>query len=537
MRTRITPALLALLVALSLVPSQAAAKAPRVQKSLPGQVKILTINARQNAVLGVKRFEDMLELARAVRRRPKAWDGGTNGAVTAPDVVLLQEMRPSNAEILEHILRQRFSIRYQFSGAENAAAQTLYNPETVQLVTEPEPWPDVCLGDKASGDRQGRFYQASRFVDTATSTPFTVAAIHMPKNFATTSPEPDCYQRNIERFREELAMDPDPVFIGGDFNKRAVETPHECDPNENSTPMPWYSSLIAPLDGGRVYADAVKTHHRGRGISLTNQWTHEQKSSTTTCDGSSHFRRTRIDYLFSSGATVAEARTDHPGWAGPVPGTKRDGFHKYSDHRFVWGRFILGEFPRVGRPSATPARGGVIDLSWDPVAEAASYVVYRAIGKRGYAQLARVTPDITTFSDNSTQHGTTYRYVIAPVFPTGVYGLESLRARETADSRGPSVVAVTPRPSSTGVGRRVNIEVRFSEKVASSSVTADRVRLYRGSKRLSGTLRQVAPRVLVFNPSFPMRKLSTHRVEVKPVRDGLGNVGGGYGWKFTTGRF
>ncbi|MGI8775352.1 MAG: Ig-like domain-containing protein [Actinomycetota bacterium] len=536
MRTRTTPLLLALLVALSLVPPPAAAKAPRVQKSLPGQVKILTINARQNAVLGVKRFEDMFELARAVRRRPKAWDGGSNGAVTAPDVVLLQEMRPSNAEILEHILRQRFSIRYQFSGAEDAASQTLYNPETVQLVAEPELWPDVCLGDKASGDRQGRFYQASRFVDTATNTPFTVAAIHMPKN-SSPSTETDCYQRNIERFREELAVDPGPVFIGGDFNKRAVETPHECDPNEISTPMPWYSSLITPLDGGRVYTDAVKTDRRARNLSLQNQWTHEQKISSTTCNGSSHFRRTRIDYLFSSGATVAEARTDHPGWAGPLPGTKREGFHKYSDHRFVWGRFILGEFPRVSRPSATRARGGMINLSWDPVADATSYVVYRAIGKRGYDQLARVTPDITTFSDNSTKHGTTYRYVIVPVFATGAYGLESLRAQETADSRGPSVVSVTPRPSSTGVGRGVNIEIRFSENVASASVTADRVRLYRGSKRLSGTLRQVAPRVLVFNPSFPMRKLATHRAEVKPVRDGLGNVGGGYGWKFTTGRF
>lgn len=535
MRARITSVLLASLLAISLVPSQAGAKAPRVIRSVPGQLTILTINARQNAVLGIKRFEDMLELARAVRRRPLAWNGGYNGGVTAPDIVLIQEARPSNAEILEHILRQRFSIKYRLAGADDAASQTLYNPETVSLSAEPVAWADVCLGDSSAGARAGRFYQASRFIESASATPFTVAAIHMPKTFGEGA-EHDCYARNMERVRQEVEGDPNPVFIAGDFNRRAVEIQHECDPQEFSPMFPWYSALVAPTDGGRVFEDAVKTYHRRHRRSMVNQWTHEQKTRTTTCDNSTHFRRTRIDYIFSSGATVAEATVDHPGWAGQEPGTKREGFHKYSDHRFVWGRFVLNAPPQVQRPDATEGKDGVINLTWTPVEGVASYSIYRSVGRRDYDRIAQVTSETTTFTDANTYHDVTYRYVVAPVAPSGAQGLESQRVFGTADSRGPKVVSVSPFPNAAGVARRTNIDVRFSERVDAASVSQDRIRVFRGRTRIPGTLRQVAPRLLVFDPDFPLRKKTTYTVKVKPVRDRLGNLGGGYGYKFTTGR-
>jgi hypothetical protein len=84
------------------------------------------------------------------------------------------------------------------------------------------------------------------------------------------------------------------------------------------------------------------------------------------------------------------------------------------------------------------------------------------------------------------------------------------------------------------VERRANIRVTFDEAVRPDSVTDDRIQLYRGRKRLPGKLRQVSGRVLVFDPAFPMRARSEHKVVVKPVTDRLRNVGGGAGWTFET---
>src|SRR5688572_12023786 len=108
--------LVALLMALSLVPARAQEPpggVPPVKQTPPGQVTVVTINAKQYPILGIRRFRKMFQLSRALRRRPLAFDGGFFGAIHAPDVIVMQEIRPSNAEIFEHILRQRFQVKYQ----------------------------------------------------------------------------------------------------------------------------------------------------------------------------------------------------------------------------------------------------------------------------------------------------------------------------------------------------------------------------------------------------------------------------------------
>ena len=294
----------------------------------------------------------------------------------------------------------------------------------------------------------------------------------------------------------------------------------------------WYEVLTSSTDG-RNYVDAVRRYARKLGLSLGNQWTHEQRNRTPICNGTSSFRRNRIDYIFGSGAALAEASADAPGWAGERPGT-RSGEHKYSDHRFVWARYVLTGPPQPARPQAVRKRGGEVDLTWSPVEGAAGYVIYRAIRRRTFDTLANVGAETTAFNDLFTEHGVTYRYKIAAIGADEGQGVESGASFVEIDKRGPQVLYVFPRRGAVDVERRENIRVTFDEAVRPDSVTNDRIRLYRGRTRLSGTLRQVSARVLVFNPTFPMRAGREHKVSVKPVTDRLRNVGGGAGWTFET---
>jgi endonuclease/exonuclease/phosphatase family metal-dependent hydrolase len=519
-----------MLVAALLAPAQALS--PRTMKSPPGQLKIVTVNTRQNAVLGIKRFEDMFELSQSLRKRPLAFNGGYNGGVHAPDVVVTQEMRPSNLEIFEHLLRQRYKQKYRIAVLEDAASQIIYNSATVTMVGDPLTWEDVCLGASSAGNRHGRYYMAARFTEVATGAPFTVAGMHMPKRFPDGAA--DCYMRNIEEFRSQLANETGAVFIAGDFNRRAVAMARECDADESSPANPWYLALTAPTDGGRVYVDTVRQWHRQTGQPLDEEWTHEQKSETLNCDNSSRVRRSRIDFIFSSEAIIAEAHADHPGWAGAVPGTKRPGVHKYSDHRFVAGRFVVAGPSQPPAPSTELARGGRVIVTWEPVEGATGYIVYRSIGGRSFNDLATTDGTITTFNDDFTEHGVHYRYSIAPVGTDGGHGLESKKTWATPDSRGPQVSSVTPGPGATGVDRRTNIKVVFNQGVKPTSVTNDRIRLFRGTTRIPGQISIESRRVIVFDPSFALRSGTRYRVRVKPVQDKLGNVGGGKRWEFVT---
>lgn len=505
---------------------------PREVATPPGQIKIVTINARQNAILGIKRFEDMFELAKQLRKRPLAFNGGFTGGVAPPDVIATQEMRPSNVEIFEHIYEQRFKTKYRLAGREDAASQLIYNPERVTLEGEPVTWEDVCLGESSAGNRHGRFYQFARFTEIATGAPFVLAAVHIPKNFSGAGA--DCHQRNVTEIEEQLKAETAPSFIVGDFNKRPVETARECDPNELSSPQPWWSTLTTPEEDGSAFVDTVQSFHREAGLGIEDEWTQEQKAASLVCDGSSKFRRTRIDYIFSRGAVIIEAHADHPGWAGEEPGTKVKGTHKYSDHRFVWGRFAISAPARPEPPIATQRRGGLIDVTWSPVEGATGYLLYRAVGDRAFDELIRTDAATTFFADYLTQDSITYRYAVAAIGGNTGQSPESLGTHQTADSRGPRVSSVTPGPGATGVEQRPIIKIVFDQGVLPSSVTSDRVRMYRGDKMLPGTLTQQSRRVLLFDPTFPLWKGVTHSVTVKPMQDALGNVGGGYSWSFTT---
>lgn len=523
-----------LLAALPSLGAHAAPPPPPQIGSLPGQVTVVTVNAKQNRILGLARFLALFELPKALRFRPPAFNGGFRGAVTAPDVIIVQEVRPSNLEILVRLLRQRFPYKYEALEPAGAAAAFVVNTDTVTLQGEVTTWDDVCTTEETPTDnRATRDYPIGHFVEVATNAPFVVAGMHMAKRYDTTG-QANCVPRNIERFKEEVAAETAPVILGGDFNRRAVLDPYECDQNEESTPNLWYALLTAPEDGSRVYVDAVKQWHRGHGTSMEHEWTHEQRQPGELCDASTRFKRSRIDYLFAAGAPVGDAHADHPGWAGPEAGTKNPAVTPYSDHRYVWGRFVVSGPPRPLQPTLAPGEGGRIDVTWQPVEGATGYVVYRALRGRAYTVLAQPAPDVTTFGDVFTEHGVSYRYAIAAVGADGGVGHESRPAFAVADAKGPHVLRVTPARNATAVDPNVRIVVRFDERIQPDSVAADTIRLWYGRQRIPGFTTVAGARLLTFDAGRRLDKGKTYRAVVDPVRDALGNAGPRIAWKFTT---
>ncbi len=504
---------------------------PGVKQSPPGQIRIVTINARQYPILGIRRFRAMYQLSRAVRSRPLAFDGGFFGAVHAPDVIITQEIRPSNLEIFEHILRQRFGIRYEIVSPPDSAAAIIVNPRSTSLVGDVIPLSDAC--SSALDDRYpARQYPIARFIEQETGLNFAVVAVHFPKNPGATG---DCLVRNVNQLRTVLEVEQTPTVIAGDFNHRPVRDPYECDPNETSPPLPWWAELTAPDNGGREYTDAVRQFNRQNSIRMDYEWTHEHKAKKAACTGNVHHRRSRIDYIFVADSAVAEAHTDHPGWAGIVPGEHHPRNFKYSDHRFVWARVALGGPPKPERPLATPDAEGVIHLQWQPVDGAGGWVVYRGLGTHSYSVVERLPADAVSYDDTRTRHLRTYRYAVAAVSPEGAQGIESKSGVAVADARGPRVVSVYPAPQATGVGPGQAISAQFDEGVAQDSVTQSSIRMYVDGHRVAGFTYRKFPKQLKFNPSNPLKKGKVYRVVVSyGLRDRLGNEGKRYAWSFRT---
>lgn len=510
------------------VPARAGS-APPMKQSNPGQLNIVTVNAAQVRILDKQSFEMLFELGRALRQRPGAFDGGPGSAVAVPDVILLQEMRFSNLEIFKRLLKQRFPHMYEIVGAERATGKLLVNLDTVTPTRRAGTWDDVCLG--GTDVEGGRTYQWVGLTDNATGAPLTAASVHFSNKYP---PGGDCLIRNIEAMRAELDGAPGAVVAGGDFNKRAVDVVYECDPDERSSPLPWYTAMRAPSDTGAPYEDAALVSRRRDGRSLANQWTYERKASNLGCRGAFSIKRSRIDYLFVRDATVAGAGADDPGWGGSQPGRRHPTNFKYSDHRFVSARIILNTLARPASPSAVPAAGGVVRLAWEAAPNATRYVVLRAVVGNPYTPIASVSvAKSVAYEDASTLHGRRYRYAIAPV-GVGGQGWESRPTWVTTDARGPVVVAVSPPRGATRVGRGTDIEVRFNEKVARDSVSQKSIRLTRRGRHVDATVVQVAPRVLVLDPARRLRRKTTYRVVVGSVSDDLGNRGTGTAWKFTT---
>jgi endonuclease/exonuclease/phosphatase family metal-dependent hydrolase len=495
---------------------------PPERTSPPGQIQVLTVNARQFAILDLGLFTRLFELVRAVRSRPDAFDGGPSGAVATPDVVIFQELRFSNLEIFDRILDQRSASAYEIVSLDGGHTRLLINTSTVTLASEPQLITDPCR--TGTGEEPAKRYIWARFTENATGAPFVVVGVHFKAQYEETGQE-NCPERNIQAIRSAIAAETAPVILGGDFNKRAMEMARECDPDEQSAPLPWWSSLTAPTDGSRSFVDAVQSHHRATGDVMTHEWTFERGSEIVVCDGNYSQKRTRLDYLFASGAAVGDAHADHPGWAGEPPGTENAHNPRYSDHRFVWGRFVISGPPQPAPPVASTAAEGVVNLTWQAQEGVTGWVLYRAGAARDYVALRRLTPDITTFSDTSTKHGVTYRYALAPIGPDQGQGVESEPAFAVADALGPRVVGRRPPNGSRDARRWIPIDVFFDEGIDPESVKPHTVSLYRKGRRVAGNLVQVSARRLRFNPYNNLGKDKVYWVVVRPTRDNLGNLG------------
>ena len=526
------------LLASTLATAQPTTAAQPQAPSPSGQLYVVSVNTYQNQIIGTERFAMMLDLARALLNRPAAFDGGSFDVGAAPDIILLQEMRESNLEIFEKLIRQRSDFDYRIVGSTTTNGDFIINADKVAMQGEPRVWTDPCFAGETPGgedDMRVRTYQWAQFTELDTGAPFAAASVHFSKSYGRDTGQSNCLERNITELRRQLSGVTGATIIGGDFNKRAVESERECDVEEQSTPLAWWTEMTAPAQG-IAYIDAVKRFHQERGISLEAEWTHEQKAQTVACDTMTRFRRTRIDYLFTSGVTTASVHADHPGWSGgEEPGSRHPVNPKYSDHRFVAGRFGLVGPAQPAPPVATLGAGGVVDLSWTPPeVPVAGWLLYRATGNGPYSVIGRFPPEILAFQDAPPQPGRTYRYALAAVDANGAQGVESSPTTAIPDARGPVITSRSPGRNGTGIDRRADIIARYNEPVDPESVSRFTMNLYKNGRRVCGSTFQQSARVLVFDPCFPLGKRKEYKVVVYRVADQLGNGGFRAEWKFTT---
>lgn len=520
------------------MPPAGAAAGPHIA-SPPGQIHVVTINAGQNKVIGTQRFQMLLNLTEALLNRPTAFDGGSAGAGSAPDVIVLQEISPSNLDILEKLLQQRSTFQYDIAGSIDSRPKFLINADRVAVEGSPVLWDDPCYpstmgaqSHEPSASLPARVYQWNRFVEKETGSPFVVAGVHFSKNYSETGQD-RCPERNIEELRNQLAPVSDlPTFMAGDFNRRPTQLQPHCDRAELGTPMEWWSMLTTPATGVS-YVDTARTWNRSRRVSMHGQWTHEHKLHHPSCGAT--YMRHRLDYIFAANVRIASSAADDPGWAGSTPGTRYAPNPYYSDHRFVAGRFQLTGPARGPKPVATQLAGGRISLTWtDPEVPPAEWLLYRAIGGKPYSLLSRLPGTTAAYDDYATEHGRNYRYALAATDVAGAQGIESGRVWMRADSRGPHVKGTTPVPGARGVERRTDIYIRFDERVDPSSVGRSTVNVFRNERKVCGRVKQTKPGVVTFDPCNPMVKKKEYRVAVRPVKDALGNRGASYSWRFVT---
>ena len=245
----------------------------------------------------------------------------------APDVIFLQEIEADGVEVLSGLMEEEFpEASFEPTGPLNRSlkSKAIVNVATNE-VRDTVVWTDAC-------DDRNR-YLALRLARSAGET-YTVAGVHIPWDS-----ESQCRRENAGLIESTVETWDGPSIAAGDFNQRAVAEQRECDLSETSEPQPWWGELKS---GG--FADAVKVEAQRAGDPVGEQWTYEGIGPTTLCDGTTKFRRNRIDYVFVRGMTVLDAGADDPGWGGEEPGTfscDAEADCRYSDHRFVWARLVL----------------------------------------------------------------------------------------------------------------------------------------------------------------------------------------------------
>ena len=401
---------LGVIVVLSvLLTSPAPAAPPSVLSTPSDEIVVVTVNAQQNTTDEAR----LTELANALRNRPVSSEDSPG--FYAPDVIVANEMNTDSSLVsFRDKLNAVFTPGlYEIVGSTSPAvkAKFLLNTSTMKIESS-KTWADVC--------EAGTQYGLVRLREIASNKAVTVGGIHLRVNY----PASDCRERNTNEIRRQL--DGETRSVVGDFNQRAAETELECDPYETSGDRPWYAAMTSQsASDGISYIDAVRNYQRSRNLSLAEEWTWEGTSKSDLCNNTTDFKRSRIDYLFVSNKVgVIEAHADHPGWANeqqrgaiactPAPQCK------YSDHRFVWGRFNLKDISTPVNPPASPtnvtasaASSTQIDLAWSAVADATGYSVERSPdGSAGWSQIA--TPTSPSYSDTGlVENSTRYYRVIA----------------------------------------------------------------------------------------------------------------------------
>jgi endonuclease/exonuclease/phosphatase (EEP) superfamily protein YafD len=273
-------------------------------------ITIVTVNARQT---GRDMDEGRLErLAEALVSR--GGRGAEREAGRGPDVIVVNEMYPKQVEgFVSHLNaateRQHDGSPGGFAAASSSPvgrAKVFVDVNAIEVL-ETSMWNDVC-------DPKARFQIASLKSRTS-DRPLTVAGIHLSPHYERPG---ECRRANIAELLRLTSGVDGPVVVAGDFNKRAMETDRECDPDEASAMLAWWKDVTT---GPRKLVDTVR---RSQERSLADQWTHEAPSDSELCDGSTGRKRSRIDFIFASEELeIVSAGVDPEPHGG------------YSDHRFV----------------------------------------------------------------------------------------------------------------------------------------------------------------------------------------------------------
>jgi endonuclease/exonuclease/phosphatase (EEP) superfamily protein YafD len=340
MSAGIVRSLLAAVLALSgLVATASPSSAAIDVQSAPGEVVVVTVNALQRDLDDAR----LGELVAALASRPAAQDG----RVYAPDVIVVEEIVQSVLVQLRDRLNATMGSHYEMVGLSsntgtggNVKTKILLNTSTMALSGHVT-WTDVC--DSI------RIYQLVTAKELATGQEIAVAGVHLAPNDNAAGSD-DCRSRNATKIRQVLAPYDARGSVLGDFNRRAAVVERECDIEETSAPMDWYTDITS-ASTGRSYIDSVRSYRRSAGLSMADQWTFEDAAPSQLCDGATGYRRYRLDYIFHSDALqTIEATADTPGWGDAAPGAigcQPAPACKYSDHRFVWSRLALPTQPQL----------------------------------------------------------------------------------------------------------------------------------------------------------------------------------------------